>query len=228
MKKEHAGHTAGPARALSTEITLTALLLLCAQWVAAPASYAQARADRNFSLGASPDSQSYSQPYSQQYPLAQPAARSQQEIIQQLQSQPAVRAPANTADGVPLPANAQDIHSNAYSAEAVGPTIYSKNVVYPTPYPLPQPIAGRATIGTVSWQYGTQTRPAGFEAALCWNDSKHCVNVTAAGSGSTDTFSGLDATKPFKMLYQVVGTGTLSPPVIGETGQIIVNYRIWQ
>lgn len=192
-------------------------LLVAAQCLAAPAALAQARVDRNFSLGTLQDQQ--------QSPLAQPAARSQQEIIQQLQSQPAVRAPASTADGVPLPAGVQ---SNAYSAEAVGPTIYSKNVVYPTPYPLPQPITGRATVGTVSWQYSTQTRPPGFEAALCWNDSKHCVNVTASGSGSTDTFNGLDATKPFKMLYQVVGTGTLSPPVIGETGQIIVNYRVWQ
>lgn len=198
---------------LSGVLAAPTVLTVLAVALAAPAALAQTRVDRNLSLGSAPDA------------LTPATPRTQQEIIRQLQSQPAVRAPASTADSVPLQTPVQ---SSAYAVEAVSPTIYSKNVVYPTPYPLPLHFAGRATIGSVSWQYGTQTRPAGFEAALCWNDSKHCVNVTTLGSGSTDAFSGLDAGKPFKLIYQVVGTGALSPPVVGETGQIIVNYRLWE
>jgi flagellar protein FlhE len=167
--------------------------------------------------------QPLAQPLTQ--PLAQPSLpRSQEEIIQQLQSLPAAHTSASNSDSTRLPSN---ITSGAYAVDAVSATIFSKNIVYVTPYPLPLHFPVRATVSTVSWQYGTQTRPAGFDAALCWNDSKHCVNVTALGSGSTDAFNGVDASKPFKLIYQVVGIGTLSPPVRGETGQVIVNYSLW-
>ena len=180
-------------------ITLSALA-----WFAIPPAQAQAHVDRSF--GMIPLQESVSPPRS---------------II------PAetVHADAAAAAIAPAPAIDNDGHGS-YSVDAVGAVIYSKNVVYTTPFPLPLRLPARATITNVSWKYGTQTRPVGFEAALCWKDSKNCRNVTALGSGRTAEFNDKDASQPFKLIYQVIGTSTLSPPVYGESAQIIVTYRL--
>jgi flagellar protein FlhE len=178
---------------------LSALALLTAS-----AAHAQLRVDRSFGM---------TRPL--QEPLGPPPVPAN-----------AVHAGAPAIDDTATAA--ADNPHGAYAVTAVGPVIYSKNVVYTTPFPLPQPLSGRVTITNVAWKYGTQTRPAGFEAALCWKDNKHCSNVTTLGTGQTGEFNGKDATQPFKLIYQVIGTGNLQQPVYGEPAQILVTYELWR
>jgi len=139
--------------------------------------------------------------------------------------------PANAVRAVSVPASADqptsDSQIDAYSVDAVSPVIYSRNLVYTTLFPLPSRLKGRATITDVSWKYGTKSRPLGFDAALCWHGTKVCRNISNLASGHTDAFNGQDATQPFSLLYQVIGAGTLTPPVYGEAAQIIVTYQLW-
>jgi len=149
-------------------------------------------------------------------------------------SQPSV-APAQTASppaNATATASAPQFDANAgphgaYTVNVVSATMYSKNMVYTTPLPAP-PIVGRhVTIENVVWQYGTKTQPSGFEAALCWKNTQTCLNVSRFGTGQTDFFNSKDALQSFFLQYQVTGVGSLSPPVIGDTAQIIVTYHVW-
>jgi hypothetical protein len=178
-----------------------ALLLL-----AAPTVNADVRVDRNF--GTVP---------SQGTPTPSP---------QQLFSAGA-RPAVQTASKPSLSPDVDGDQHGAYSVDMVSPTMYSKNMVYVTPFPLPPHVNARVTINSVSWKYSTRTQPSGFEAALCWKDSKTCINISRYASGQSMDFNGRDAMQPFLMQFQVAGTGTLSPPVVGESAQIIVNYRVW-
>ncbi|HEY4317835.1 MAG TPA: flagellar protein FlhE [Herbaspirillum sp.] len=137
------------------------------------------------------------------------------------------RAPVHTAAKPSLPPEADPDQHGSYSVEVVSPIMYSKNMVYVTPFPLPPHVNARVTINGVRWKYGTATHPSGFEAALCWKDSKTCINVSRYASGQSMDFNGRDAMQPFLLQFQVAGSGTLSPPVVGETAQIIVGYRVW-
>jgi hypothetical protein len=181
-------------------------------WFAAASANADAHVDRNFGMGGHPQQGSSTSPLSMFPKNASPQ-------------------PGSNAIGATALSNTDsdnDPHGS-YSVHVVSATMYSKNVVYVTPFPLPPHIAGaRVTINNVVWQYGTKTQPSGFEAALCWKNKNTCVNVSRLGTGQTRNFNGKDALQPFFLQYQVIGTGTLSPSVIGDTAQIIVSYRIWQ
>jgi flagellar protein FlhE len=137
------------------------------------------------------------------------------------------RKPVETSTKPSIPADVDTDQHGSYSVDVVSATLYSKNIVYLTPFPLPPHLNARVTINSVLWKYGTRTQPTGFEAALCWKDGKTCINVTRYASGQSTDFNGRDAMQPFLLQYQVVGGGVLSPPVVGETAQIIVNYRVW-
>jgi flagellar protein FlhE len=151
--------------------------------------------------------------------------------LQAPSTSPPSTVPANAVRAVSVPGAADQPNgagqANAYSVDAVSPIIYSKNVVYTTPFPLPSRLAGRATITDVAWKYGTKSRPAGFDAALCWNGAKVCRNISLLASGHTGAFNGRDATLPFALLYQVIGSSALTSPVYGDTAQIIVSYELW-
>jgi hypothetical protein len=177
--------------------------LIC---LAAPSACADARVDRNFGMT-----------HPQGTPTPSP---------QSLFSVGA-RPPIETATKPSLSPDADTDQHGSYSVDMVSPTMYSKNVVYVTPFPLPPHMNSRVTINSVSWKYSTRTQPSGFEAALCWKDSKTCINVSRYGSGQSADFNGRDAMQPFLLQFQVAGAGTLSPPVVGESAQIIVNYRVW-
>jgi len=182
-------------------ISSAACALLCC---AAPPATADAYVDRNFSLNR------LQQGYAASPPSVSPAK------------------PANataTASAPQFDANASP--SGAYTVNVVSATMYSKNMVYTTPLPAPHFIGTRVTISNVAWQYGTKTQPSGFEAALCWKNTQTCLNVSRFGSGQTDYFNGKDALQSFFLQYQVAGVGSLSPPVIGDTAQIIVTYHVW-
>jgi flagellar protein FlhE len=185
-------------------LSAAACALLCC---AAPPATADAYVDRNFGLNHLQQGSAAAQP-------AKTASPS-----------------ANTATAAPpasAPQSAAALQS-AYTVNVVSATVYSKNMVYTTPLPLPsQHIVGaRVTISNVVWQYGTKTQPSGFEAALCWKNTQTCLNVSKFGSGQTDYFNGKDALQSFFLQYQVAGVGSLSPPVIGDTVQLIVSYRVW-
>ncbi|RXZ32873.1 hypothetical protein D9O50_15930 [Oxalobacteraceae bacterium CAVE-383] len=197
-------------RMQSTPLAGTALMLIAAgmpMWLAAPPASADAVVDRNFGMTR---------------PQGAPASPSPQSLFSA-----AGRKPIETASKPSLPDDAGTDQHGSYSVDMVSPTMYSKNIVYVTPFPLPPHVNARVTINSVSWKYGTRTQPSGFEAALCWKDSKTCINVSRYASGQSNDFNGRDAMQPFLMQFQVAGTGTLSPPVVGDSAQIIVNYRIW-
>jgi hypothetical protein len=178
-------------------------------WFAAASAKADAYVDRNFGMGVHPQ------------PSTSPLSMFPQNTNPQPGSS-AIGATALTNSG-----SDNDPHGS-YSVNVVSATMYSKNVVYTTPFPLPPHIAGaRVTINNVVWQYATKTQPSGFEAALCWKTNRSCVNISRLGTGQTANFNGMDALQPFFLQYQVTGTGSLTPPVIGDTAQIIVSYRVW-
>lgn len=116
--------------------------------------------------------------------------------------------------------------SGAWSNNGGGPTIYSKNLWYGLIlYPVGT-IPSNATITSVSWSYGVSYRPSGFQTLLCHNPSApYCGDITAWGSGSTDTFfNGRAANIGMAFYFRVVGTGTLYPPVYGQNDSVIVNW----
>lgn len=173
----------------------------------APPATAGAYVDRNFGLNH----------------LQQGSAASQPSVAPATVSPPA-NATA-TASAPQFDANAGP--HGAYTVNVVSATMYSKNVVYTTPLPASPIVGAHVTIENVVWQYGTKTQPSGFEAALCWKNTQTCLNVSRFGSGQTDYFNGKDALQSFFLQYQVAGVGSLSPPVIGDTAQIIVSYHVW-
>lgn len=181
-------------------LSLACALLCCA----APPAIADAYVDRNFGLNH----------------LQQGSAASQPSVA------PATPANATATASVPqFDANADP--SGAYTVNVVSATLYSKNMIYITPLPAPHFIGTHVTISNVVWQYGTKTQPSGFQAALCWKNTQTCLNVSRFGSGQTDYFNGKDALQSFFLQYQMTGVGSLLPPVIGDTAQIIVSYHVW-
>jgi flagellar protein FlhE len=182
---------------------VTAGMVIC---LAAPSVYADARVDRSFGMA---------------HPQGTPSP-SPQSLFSA-----GARPPIETASKPSLSPDVDNDRHGSYSVDMVSPTMYSKNIVYVTPFPLPPHVKARVTINSVRWKYSTRTQPSGFEAALCWKNSKTCINVSRYGSGQSTDFNGRDAMQPFLLQFQVAGTGTLSPPVVGESAQIIVNYRVW-
>jgi hypothetical protein len=179
-------------------------------WCAAPPATADAYVDRNFSMSRLQQGSSAAAPSISSAKTATP--------------------PANNATAAPASAPLSDANagpSGAYTVNVVSATMYSKNMIYTTPLSAPHFMGTHVTISNVVWQYGTKTQPSGFEAALCWKNTQTCLNVSRFGSGQTDYFNGKDALQSFFLQYQVAGVGSLSPPVIGDTAQIIVSYRVW-
>jgi len=118
--------------------------------------------------------------------------------------------------------------AGAYSSTTVGPTVYSKNYNYTsTFYPVGNFPPG-SVIGpnnALIWSYSTSYRPSGFEAYLCWDSTlSECINITNSQTGSTAAFNGRTPNHSFVLVHRVMGTGTLSPPVYGNSDQIIVNF----
>jgi flagellar protein FlhE len=116
--------------------------------------------------------------------------------------------------------------AGAYSSTTVGPNVYSKNwIVTSTFNPVGSFPPGSYINGNLYWNYSTSYRPVGFEAYLCWDSTyAECINITNLQSGSTTAFQGRTPNHSFVLLHRVVGTGTLSPPVYGNSDQIIVNF----
>lgn len=117
--------------------------------------------------------------------------------------------------------------AGAYSSTTVGPNVYSKNYIYTsTFYPVGSFPPGSAIGGNgISWNYSTSYRPAGFEAYLCWDSTyQECLNITNYQSGTSTAFNGRTPNHSFVLVHRVVGTGTLSPPVYGNSDQLIVNF----
>ena len=140
--------------------------------------------------------------------------------------QPQAMTPQQSAEAI---AGAVDnIPANAYTVTVNSADIRSKNVVYVTPYPVPMHMNAQAVITSVSWVYGVQSRPTGFEAALCYKNSHTCQSVTSQSSGQTSAFNGQDAMQPFILNYQVVGMGKLNAPISGGPTEVVVSYRVLQ
>jgi flagellar protein FlhE len=131
----------------------------------------------------------------------------------------------STSKTVQPPDGDNDPHGS-YTVDVMGATIYSKNIVYVTPFSLPPHSNARITVDSVTYSYTLKSRPAGFEAALCWKDSKTCLNVSNNSSGETSIFNGRDAMRPFLLQYQVTGVGAMQA-ITGDAVQIVVNYRVW-
>jgi len=115
--------------------------------------------------------------------------------------------------------------SGAYSSTTVGPTVYSKNYNYTsTFYPVGSfPVGSK--ISNVQYSYSTSYRPSGFEAWLCWDSTlTDCYNITYSQNGSTTYFNTKTPNHSFVLVHRVLGTGTLSPPVYGNSDQIIVTF----
>jgi len=116
--------------------------------------------------------------------------------------------------------------ASAYSSTTVGPTIYSKNVNYTSTFnPVGSFPPGSAIGGWIQYSYSTSYRPSGFQAYLCWDNTfADCIDITNLQSGSTTHWNGQTPNHSFILMQRVVGTGTLSPPVYGNSDQIIVNF----
>ncbi|MFL9925083.1 flagellar protein FlhE [Herbaspirillum lusitanum] len=108
----------------------------------------------------------------------------------------------------------------------MGPGIVAKNADYATSFRVSVPVPPGASINNVSWRYGVASKPAGFEAVLCWQDQNSCWNVTRNAAGSTRFFNGKDAARGFTLYYRVKGSGPLPGPVNGEMNQVIVTYDL--
>lgn len=138
--------------------------------------------------------------------------------MQQWPASSPARAPAPAAHQRPRASRA------SYSATAMGATIVAKNADYETVFKVHSSVPPRSAITHVSWRYGLSSKPAGFEAFLCQQNQRLCVNITNNASGSALDFNGSDATQAFTLHYRVKGRGELGPPAQGQMNQIIVSY----
>ncbi|ALU89225.1 flagellar protein FlhE [Herbaspirillum rubrisubalbicans] len=121
------------------------------------------------------------------------------------------------------------VHGNgpagAYASDEPGPDIRARNADYVTQFKVVGQVPPGATISKVSWRYTLASKPAGFEARLCWQDAGLCWDVSDANAGSTDFFNGRDATRPFQLHYSLRGTArTGEAPIKGEVNQVIVTF----
>lgn len=118
--------------------------------------------------------------------------------------------------------------ASAYSSTSVGPTISSKNSNETSTFDPVGSFPPSSAIGVnnaIIWSYSTSYRPSGFQAYLCWDNTlTDCIDITNLQSGSTALWNNRTPNHSFILMQRVVGTGTLSPPVYGNSDQIIVNF----
>lgn len=149
-----------------------------------------------------------------------------------VQSGPAFEIYSGPIEDGPDPASAMTpifmTSSASWSNSAAGPTLYSKNIWYYLKLNPVGTVPSNATIQSVYYSWGLSIKPAGLIVYLCHNSAETgpCANVTNIQNGSIDVSSiTLLANQPWIYAFGVDGSGTLSPPVYGQTDQVIVNYQ---
>ena len=148
-----------------------------------------------------------------------------------VQSGPAFEIYSGPTEEGPDPASAtapMSLTSSAsWSNSAAGPTLYSKNVWYYLKLNPVGAVPSNATIQSVYYSWGLSRKPAGLIVYLCHNSTTTgpCINVTNTKNGSSIDFNLRPANQPLIYAFRVDGSGTLSPPVYGQTDQVIVNYQ---
>ena len=81
-------------------------------------------------------------------------------------------------------------------------------------------------VQNITWQWNVFNYDSNLETLLCLGDLSGCINISGNfGAGANLSSDNIPANQSWRYAFFYNGSGTISPPLLGQNGSIAVTYQ---